>query len=95
MTKFYSEKNCVIISHHAPSYKSLNSMHSGNALDGAYASDLSEFILDRPQIKYWIHGHCHMNTDYQIGDCRVLSNQRGYKGESSHTNFKGLGKIEL
>jgi len=95
ITKFYSDKKCVIISHHAPSYKSLNSMHSGNALDGAYASDLSEFILDRPQIKYWIHGHCHMNTDYQIGDCRVLSNQRGYAGEPSHRNFTGLLSFEI
>lgn len=95
ITKLYSNKDCVVISHHAPTYKSLNSIHSGNSLDGAYASNLSEFILDRPNIKQWIHGHCHMNTDYMVGECRVLSNQRGYFGEPCYVNFSGLRSFEI
>lgn len=95
ITKLHSSKECVMITHHAPTYKSLNTKHSGNSLDGAYASDLSEFIFDHPNIKYWIHGHCHMNTDYKVGDCRILSNQRGYPGEESYANFKGLQSIIL
>jgi Icc-related predicted phosphoesterase len=95
ITNFYKAKDCVVITHHAPTYKSLNSKHSGNSLDAAYASDLSEFILDHGNIKYWIHGHCHMNTDYFVGGCSILSNQRGYKGEDSHTLFDGLKSFTI
>ena len=95
ISKFYADKECVVISHHAPTYKSLNERHSGNTLDAAYASDLSDFMFDHPNIRHWIHGHCHMNTDYRVGDCRILSNQRGYPGEQSYANFNGLQSIIL
>ena len=48
------------------------------------ASDLSDFILDRPLIKYWLHGHIHATNDYMVGDCRVISNPRGYVMESKY-----------
>jgi hypothetical protein len=35
-------------------------------MNGAYCSDLSNFILDHPQIKYWIHGHLNDAEDYMI-----------------------------
>jgi len=47
-------------------------------VNGAYSSDLSEFILDRPQIKVWTHGHTHDTFDYMVGTTRVLCNPRGY-----------------
>jgi len=31
-----------------------------------------------------------MNIDYMVGDCRVLSNQRGYHFEKSAQLFTGL-----
>ena len=46
----------------------------------AYYSDLSEFILDHPQIKLWTHGHMHNPFDYMIGDTRIVCNPRGYEG---------------
>jgi hypothetical protein len=47
-------------------------------MNGGYHSDLSEFILDRPGIKLWTHGHTHEDFDYMIGECRVVCNPRGY-----------------
>ncbi|MDD4342056.1 MAG: hypothetical protein PHO14_07460 [Kiritimatiellae bacterium] len=32
-------------------------------------------------IDLWIHGHTHHCVDYQIGTCRIVSNQRGYATE--------------
>ena len=49
-------------------------------MNGAYSSDLSEFILDHPQIQAWVHGHTHYNFDYMIGSTRILCNPRGYVG---------------
>jgi len=71
----------VVVSHMAPSHLSVNERFKHETLmNGAYYSDLSEFILDRPQIKYWLHGHMHDSVNYEIGDTRVISNPRGYVG---------------
>ena len=69
----------VVVGHHAPSKQSIKPRYKGDHLtNGAYSSDLSEFILDRPQIKVWTHGHTHEVFDYMIGTTRVLCNPRGY-----------------
>ena len=70
----------LVVTHHAPSLKGGSEKHHGSALNHGYYSDLERFILEHPQIKYWIHGHTHIQKEYMVGDCRVLSNARGYKG---------------
>jgi hypothetical protein len=50
-------------------------------MNGAYHSDLREFILDRPQIKLWTHGHTHHPFDYMIGETRIVCNPRGYEND--------------
>ena len=47
-------------------------------MNGGFASNLSEFIMDRPQIKVWQHGHMHNVSDYMMGETRVVCNPRGY-----------------
>ncbi len=54
------DKKCVVVGHHAPTFLSIHDDYKNDQLmNGAYASDLSEFILDHPQIKLWTHGHTH------------------------------------
>lgn len=70
----------VVVTHHAPSKASIKPRYAGDHLmNGAYSSDLSDLILDNPQIKVWTHGHTHDPFDYMIGSTRVLCNPRGYK----------------
>ena len=77
----YKHKNCVVVTHHAPSRLGNNPEHNDrSALDAGYSSDLDEFILDRPQIRYWVHGHTHIQKEYKIGETHVVSNARGYEG---------------
>ena len=85
----------IVMTHHAPTSKSLNTDHSGNSLDHAYFSNLSDLILDTESIKYWICGHTHMTVDYPVGQCRVLSNQRGYYMEKSAKIFTGTKSFEI
>ena len=69
----------VVIGHHTPSHLSCHAQYSHDTLmNGAYHSSLEEFILDRPQIKLWTHGHTHHFFDYTIGETRVVCNPRGY-----------------
>jgi len=67
----------VVVTHHAPSVRSVASRFRGNIVTTSFASDLEAFIFKhRPD--YWLHGHLHASNDYRIGGCRVQSNARGY-----------------
>jgi len=87
-----SSKKYVIVGHHAPCKQSIKPRYYDDRLtNGAYSSDLSEFILDHPQIKLWTHGHTHDTFDYIIGETRILCNPRGYIGyEKRAKEFKLL-----
>lgn len=82
-------KPVVVCTHHAPTKLSIKPKYEHDQImNGAYSSDLSEFILDNPEIKVWTHGHTHDPFDYSIGDTRIICNPRGYAGyESRATEF--------
>lgn len=75
------DEKFVVCGHHAPSKMSTHPQYANEFLmNGAYSSDLSDFIIDHPQIKLWTHGHTHHPFDYVIGETRVVCNPRGYEG---------------
>ena len=80
------DKNIVVMTHHAPSAQSVDPMYLADKhreMNRAYYSDLDQLILDRENIKFWIHGHTHSNHDYMLGQCRVICHPRGYYGYES------------
>lgn len=86
----------VVVGHHAPSKASTHPRYKHETLmNGAYSSDLSEFILDRPQIKMWIHGHTHEPFDYMIGTTRIVCNPRGYDGHEQRADDFELKYVEV
>ena len=90
-----------ILTHHAPSYQSVAAVYRTNGIaNGAYVSDLDEFILAHPQIKFWSHGHTHTSFDYNVGEhCRVVCNPRGYyngyNNADLNLDFDPLFEVEL
>jgi hypothetical protein len=84
----------VVCSHHAPSHLSIHDMYKHDKLmNGGYSTDMSEFILDRPRIKAWTHGHMHNNFDYLVGDTRVMCNPKGYPGENDEFDFNFVFEV--
>jgi Icc-related predicted phosphoesterase len=83
-------KKFVVVTHHAPTPLSIGECYKSEILmNGAFQSDLIDFILDRPQIKLWTHGHMHNVSNYMIGETRVVCNPRGYvKYEQRAKDFK-------
>jgi len=83
-------KKYVVCTHHAPTPLSIAEWYKHDTLmNGAFHSDLSDFILDREQIKLWTHGHMHNSSDYMVGETRVVCNPRGYiKYESFAASFQ-------
>ena len=76
------DRKFVVVGHHSPSFQSAHPMYAHETLmNGGYHSDLSEFIMDHPQIKLWTHGHTHHPFDYVIGETRVVCNPRGYEND--------------
>jgi hypothetical protein len=47
---------------------------------------MDQFIMDRPEIALWTHGHTHEDFDYMIGTTRVVCNPRGYIGHESRAD---------
>ena len=77
----------VIVGHHAPTFNSVHEKYRNDQLmNGGYASDLSEFIMDHPQIVLWTHGHMHDPFDYMVGTTRVVCNPRGYAGHDEQAD---------
>ena len=88
----------VVVGHHAPTFKSVHpNFVSDIHMNGGYCSDLGEFILDRPEIVLWTHGHVHNAFDYMVGTCRVVCNPRGYQspGYSENTGWDPNHVVEL
>jgi Icc-related predicted phosphoesterase len=71
----------VIVTHHAPSARSIPPQNVGDILNAAFASNLDSLIRGS-RVPLWIHGHTHYNVDYRIGRTRIYSNQRGYPEEN-------------
>lgn len=84
----------VVVTHHAPTPLSTHPRYVGDITNYAYHSDLSEWILDRPQVVLWCHGHTHDPYDYQMGGTRVVCNPRGYD-PYEHTGWDPTKIIEV
>ncbi|CAB4127480.1 Calcineurin-like phosphoesterase domain, ApaH type [uncultured Caudovirales phage] len=90
MSVIHKDEKIVVVTHHAPSFKSVDPIYENHTLlNGGYCSNLENFIIDRKNIKLWISGHLHNRNLYYIGDTLLASNPRGYIGyEECANNFK-------
>lgn len=86
----------VVVGHHAPSKSSTHPRYKDETLmNGGYSSNLNEFILQRPGIKLWTHGHTHEDFDYMIGSTRVVCNPRGYINYEDRADRFELKVVEV
>ena len=67
----------IVVTHHAPSSRSVPRRYASNPITPAFASrcdDLLDLGAD-----LWVHGHTHDSFDYKAGATRVVCNPRGYE----------------
>lgn len=96
VTEGQEDKKFVLAVHHAPSSLSVAACYKDDLLmNGNFYTDLSEFILDRPQIRLICHGHMHNESDYLIGTTRVVCNPRGYIGHEPCADRFELKYLEV
>ena len=72
----------VVITHHAPTARSIAPRFHASPLNPAFASNL-EGVITRFQPALWIHGHVHSSVDVMLGETRVVANPGGYNADEN------------
>ena len=83
----------VVITHHAPSPRSVRPWFEGDPYNPAFASNL-DAVIARYQPALWIHGHMHDPVDEYLGDTRLFANPAGY-GYENKPEFDSALCIDL
>ncbi|AGO81993.2 Metallophosphatase [Pandoravirus dulcis] len=84
----------VVLTHHAPSFKSIHRRYATSLLTCAFVTDLERLM--RPPVALWLHGHTHTASDYEVETCsadgathtvRVVNNPMGYRQERAYSGY--------
>jgi predicted phosphodiesterase len=86
----------VVITHHAPSRRSIHPRFADSLLNACFVSD-AERLVDGTRARLWIHGHTHDSFDYVLNGTRVVCNPRGYAkdGVNENPRFDANFLVEL
>ncbi len=84
----------VVITHHAPSSRSVHPRYAGDLLSAAFASNLEPMMGGR-YAALWIHGHVHNSFDYEVDGTRVVCNPRGYAPHALNGAFRPDTVVEV
>lgn len=88
-------KPSIVITHHAPSYASINEKWVGNPLNSSYANSGLDNTIMELSPRLWVHGHLHDACDYIIGNTRVVCNPRGYHSPGRGQDAEDTGYDEF
>jgi 3',5'-cyclic AMP phosphodiesterase CpdA len=83
------EGKTVVVSHHCPLREAAGDEHEGH-ISAAYYNNWHSLV---DQADVWIFGHTHKSIDAVFGNCRVISNPRGYPQEA--TGFEPAKIVEV
>lgn len=75
----------VVITHHAPSPRSVHPRFEGSPLNACFVSN-AEHLIDGNRVQLWVHGHTHDSFDYVVNGTRVVCNPRGYATDGVNEN---------
>lgn len=84
----------VVVTHHAPSSRSVPPRFARDLLTPAFASNLEE-LMGNDKMALWIHGHTHDPFDYDVSGTRVVCNPRGYAHHDLTPEFRPDLVVEI
>lgn len=76
----------VVLTHHAPSFKSIHRRYATSLVTCAFVTDLERLM--RPPVVLWLHGHTHAACDYEVtigSDTDGNGNGSGTDADTKHT----------
>jgi hypothetical protein len=90
-------RKVIAVTHHACHVKSVSDTDDNfrtSPLIGAYYTECFEDIMDSSP-DYMLHGHMHHNSDYKIGNTRIIANPRGYFPDGLNPDFNPTLLIDI
>lgn len=86
----------VVITHHAPSPRSIHPRFAGSPINACFVSD-AQYLLDGRRAQLWVHGHTHDRFDYVVNGTRVVCNPRGYArgGVNENASFDANFTVDV
>ena len=93
--ELYKNEKTVVVTHHVPIYESLPKSFMKPVLKYSYGNNLTDLIIDNPQISFWICGHCHYPDQRNIGETVIIRNPLGYVTKNQQLNFNRENFIEI
>ncbi|HRO59649.1 MAG TPA: metallophosphoesterase family protein [Burkholderiaceae bacterium] len=75
----------VVITHHAPSPRSIHPRFAGSPINAAFVSQ-AEHLMGGDRVRLWVHGHTHDSFDYRVDGTRIVCNPRGYARDGVNEN---------
>jgi hypothetical protein len=73
----YDDGHTIVITHHAPSSRSVSARYRDDQLMACYASNLDR-LVEKSEAMVWLHGGAPDAVDYTLGHTRVVSHPRGF-----------------
>jgi predicted phosphohydrolase len=67
----------IVMTHHVPCNLSICEKYKSTLLNFSYVTALEDYIYDSG-INYWIHGHTHSSSFYNLENTTIVANPRGY-----------------
>lgn len=85
----------VVVTHHAPSIRSVAERYRHDLLSPCFASNCDDLLKLGADV--WVHGHTHDSFDYKAGPTRVICNPRGYplRGTIENRDFDPSLVVEV
>jgi predicted phosphodiesterase len=77
----------VVITHHAPSRRSIHPRFADSLLNACFVSNAEHLVGDE-RVQWWIHGHTHDSFDYVLNGTRIICNPRGYAKAGVNENAR-------
>lgn len=87
-------KNKIIVSHHAPTFQSVDGRYRDDRLNGAYCTNL-EYLMKEYDVTLFVHGHMHCTNDYMVDNTRVICNALGYHNYEINPKFNSNLIVEI
>ena len=93
------EYNCILITHHLPSYKLIDEKFMNQTVsiyNQWFASSLDDILIQYSSIiKGWFYGHTHLPNITNLYGVNTYCNPVGYKGENSKPDYNKNVIIKL
>jgi hypothetical protein len=95
LEKIYNECD-VMITHVNPSYlhEHVSPQYVNNKFNTFFTFDGHRFMKDG-SMKYWIFGHTHNETEYEVENTHCIANPMGYPVESGNGQYVTTRRIEI